>query len=254
MSVNGKLAQSAGLAGRWCLLNTGGCGIECYQRPCQAGDSNEPSEMGYPFAEVCRTENEVVLIMEDDPDLRDELVESVRSFGYAVRVPTSPSQLRQYLETFETGCVLLDIMLPDIDGTEIQKWINAADVAAPIIFISGVSDVDTVVHCMKAGAFEYLHKPFNLIALRRAVNSAVALSRQQYCERESKKFVRSVLQTLTPTELQVAHFIAQGYPTKGIAAEMGRSDNTTKIHRHKIFEKLRVNSAASVANLIAYAK
>ena len=101
-------------------------------------------------------------------------------------------------------------------------------------------------------AVEFLPKPFDEMALRRAVNSAIGISRKRHCMQISQEMVRELLDTLTPSELVVAKMIARGYPTKLVADELGRSENTVKIHRHRVFGKLRVNSAASVSNVMSH--
>lgn len=238
---------------RWSLGNVTRCGQQGYMRPCQLTDCSHFPDSSFPMLPVCETGAEMVFVVDDEPDIRENLAELVESLGYQATACASASELQEHAPRFRSGCILLDIKLPGLDGLAIQDWLNQADIKLPVIFISGVRDVTTVVQGMKSGAIEFLQKPIGEMALRRAVTAGVALSRKRFCRKESETLVRSLIEALTPTELYVARMISRGYPTKLIAAEMERSENTVKIHRHRIFNKLKVNSAASVANIMQHA-
>lgn len=237
---------------RWSLGDLTACGQQGYMRPCQMLDCSHIPPSAYPLAPVCQTDAEMVLVVDDDDDFREELVELVEGLGYPAIGCSSAAEVQERAAGFKSGCVLLDIKLPGQDGLAVQEWLNRAGIFLPVIFVSGVKDIGTVVHCMKAGAFEFLQKPFGEMALRRTISAAIALSRKRHCRQQSERMVREMIGTLTPTELFVARMISKGYPTKLIAAEMQRSENTVKIHRHRIFNKLMVNSAASVANIMRH--
>lgn len=238
---------------RWSLGDVTPCGQQAYMRPCQRQDCTAVLKGSYPLASVCRSDSEMVFVVEDDKDLRDSMVEMVDALGYPTHGCGNAIELLTLLPKYKTGCVLLDIRLPGQDGVAVQEWMNRTNVILPVVFISGIEDVATIVHCMKAGAFAFLPKPFGEMALRNTINSAVGQSRKGYCRLESEAMVRSMVASLTPTELYVAKMTSRGYSTKLIATEMMRSENTVKIHRHRIFHKLMVSSAASVANIIRHA-
>lgn len=231
-----------------------GCGQHGYMRPCQiSGSCDRLPPSSFPMADVCKTDGEMVLVVEDDDDLRETLVELVVSLGFdAVGCP-SGQEMQRLVATYSSGCVLLDVKLPGSDGIALQEWLNQTGVSLPVVFLSGIQDVGTAVHCMKSGAVEFLQKPFSEMALRRAITSAVGLSRQRFCTQQTENLVASLVALLTPTERVVAKMISRGYPTKLIAAELGRSENTVKIHRHRVFNKMMVNSAASLANIFRVA-
>ncbi|MDR3413191.1 MAG: response regulator [Formivibrio sp.] len=236
---------------RWALIGITKCGQRGYLRPCQVVEQRAAeSDDTFPLAKICTSPKEMVVVVEDDDDLRDELIEMIREHRYPVVGLRSFVEFKNVAQDYQTGCIILDIRLPGQDGLSIQEWLNSIEFPLPIIFISGVRDVSTVVHAMKAGAVEFLPKPFDEMALRRAINAAIGLSHQRHCRQASQKMVKDLIDTLTPSELVVANMIAQGYPTKVIAGELGRSENTIKIHRHRVFSKLQVNSAASVGNII----
>ena len=237
---------------RWAFGARTGCGQELFLRPCQGCEHVLADSSVFPLHDICKGAPEKVFIVEDDPDLLEEIAELVSFSGYEVHPCRNADELRAGIAGAQTGCVLLDIGLPGQDGLALQEWIVAAGLNLPVVFISGMNRLDTAVHCMKAGAIDYLRKPFNEIDLRRAINRGISLSRKNHCRQESVKSVKEVVASLTPTELEVARKMAHGLPTKVIAAEMGRSENTIKIHRHKIFGKLLVYSPASVANLLRH--
>lgn len=237
---------------KWTLADLTKCDQQGYLRPCQLNGGEDFPGGSVPLVDMCATRSEMVFVLDDDQDLREELVELIRAQGYRVTGLGSSSELKGLAQHVESGCVLLDIRLPGQDGLSVQEWLNSIDSPLPVIFISGVKDVPTVVECMKAGAIEFLSKPFGEMALRRAVNTAIGMSRKRHCMRESQRMVNELINLLTPTELVVAKMIARGYPTKMIANELGRSENTVKIHRHRIFGKLKVSSAASVGNIMRH--
>lgn len=238
---------------RWSLLDTTRCGQRGYLRPCQSEDLNQTADSAFPMTPICATASEAVLIVDDEPDLRTHLTDLVASLGYHALACGSATELQEKAQRFQSGCILLDIKLPGLDGLAIQEWLTSASIKLPVIFISGTSDIGTVVQGMKAGAIDFLQKPISEMALRRAINRGIAQSRKYFCHSESAKMVKAAIAGLTPTELYVARIISKGYPTKLIAGEMGRSENTIKIHRSRIFNKLKINSAASLANLLNHA-
>lgn len=239
---------------RWSLMGATACGQQGYMRPCQSRDRGQLPDAAYPLAKLCETTGEAIFVVDDDDMFRTDLVELVESLGYTAIGCATAAELQKLAPSYQSGCVLLDIRLPGQDGLAVQEWLNKTGIGLPVIFISGVQEVATIVHCMKAGAFEFLQKPIGEMALLRAINSAIGLSRKRHCQKVSARMVKSMVDSLTPTESIVATMISRGYPTKLIAAEMDRSENTVKIHRHRIFNKLKVNSAASVANLIRHAR
>ena len=238
---------------RWSLLDTTRCGQRGYMRPCQSEDLNQTADSAFPMTPICVTASEAVLIVDDEPDLRTHLTDLVASLGYQTLACGSATELQEKAQRFQSGCILLDIKLPGLDGLAIQEWLMNANIHLPVIFISGTRDISTVVQGMKAGAIDFLQKPIPEMELRRAINRGIAVSRKLFCHSQSAKMVKAAIEALTPTELYVARIIAKGFPTKLIAAKMGRSENTIKIHRSRIFNKLKINSAASLTNLLNHA-
>lgn len=238
---------------RWGYRLDTRCGIEAFNRPCQALEDDQIVGLPCPQNDICKVEGEVVHIVEDDVVVLEELRELVEWCGYSVRCYTSPLEFQRQPAANLRGCVMLDVDLPGADGIEVHTWLRQAAPDLPVIFLSGVSSVETAVGCMRDGALEFLVKPVKQSQLRRALSSAMGTSRMRACRRESVEDVARRVETLTPTEWRVAQFIAQGYVTKQIANILGRSENTTKIHRFRIFTKLGVSSAASLVKIVEMA-
>lgn len=233
---------------RWSLCGETACGIQAYMRPCQRATSLD-LKAEYPISALCATTNEKVLICDDDPDFCAELSELVGSFGFAITACSSVYELQSVAQDITSGCILLDIRMPGQDGLSAQDWLTKNIKHIPVIFISAVDNIDVVISAMRGGAIDFIKKPINEMTLRKSISKAVGISRKLYCADSSRESVSSLLNSLTPTEKFVADLIAKGYPTKLIASEMERSENTVKIHRHRILNKLKVSSAASIANI-----
>ena len=234
---------------KWSFNNRAPCGQEVFMRPCQTDPLPLDSIALYPHAAPCRTTSEMVLVVDDDDAIRQELIDQVLLLGYPATGCSDGAELKAIAAQFASGCILLDIGLPDDDGLELQKALLQMGVTLPVVFVSGQLGVDNVIDGWNSGATAFLRKPYSLSDLHQAVTAAVGQSRKRYCRQESIRMVTALFDRLSPTERRVADMIASGYPTKLIAAELERSENTIKIHRQRIFMKLRVNSAASVANL-----
>lgn len=245
--VIGQILRLDGL--RWSFNNRAPCDQEVFLRPCQTGSTTPEIVAPYPHAAPCRTSAEMVLVVDDDADMRQELIDQMQLLGYPATGCSSGAELKAVAGRYTSGCILLDIGLPDDDGLTLHKWLRANGVALPVVHISGRHDLDEAIEGLKDGATDFLKKPFSNTALHQAVTSAVGQSRKRYCRHESKRMVTALFDRLSPTERRVAEMIARGYSTKLIADELGRSENTIKIHRQRVFVKLRVNSAASIANL-----
>lgn len=204
------------------------------------------------MAPCCKPAAEMVFVVDDDDDVRGDLVELLERLGHAVVGCASGQELQEVVPGYDSGLILLDLKMPGMDGIAVQEWLVDAGVKLPVIFLSGANDVGTVLHCVRSGAFDYLQKPARELGLRAQLNAAIGHSRKEHCLRESRAMVLRMVEALTPTELLVAQMIAQGYVTKQIADKMQRSVNTVKIHRQRVYAKLLVNSSASIANLLRH--
>lgn len=234
---------------QWSCSDATPCGVRAFERPCQALSSRELEEGNFPYHPVCTSNRELVFVVEDDDDLRADLLELISSMGYATVGCENSDAFDKNIARADTGCLVLDIRLQGGDGVSILERVKEIGSALPAIMLTGLGDPSVAAECIKIGALEYIMKPANEIALRRAIDRAVGQSRSQFCRKLSKGHVQKILDLLTPAEAVVAEMLAQGYTTKQIAGSLGRSENTIKIHRHKIMSKLRVNSVASISNI-----
>lgn len=212
-------------------------------------DEEQDQDVCRPKSDVCRPGKEYVFVVEDEADLRESLVELIEDMGYDVIGCATPSEFAERSADVQTSCVILDIRLKGGDGISVLERLSGGESSLACVVLSGLLEPAVAAECIKLGALDYLVKPANEITLRRAIDRAIARSRSNYCLAQSKRQIAHLFEKLTPAELTIAGLLARGYPTKLIAGKLGRSENTVKIHRHRIMAKLMVNSVASVANL-----
>jgi FixJ family two-component response regulator len=248
---SGDIAAYLGCPDRqWSLASRGKCGIKAFGRPCQRLSEAEARRRSFPDNPVCASERELVFIVEDDEELRTDLSEIVRGMGYEVVGCANFADFIENIESADTGCVIVDIRLPGSDGLAVLENLEQSGSALPAVMLSGMQDPQVAAHCMKHGAVDYLLKPANEIALGRAIGNAIAVSRSRFCEKQSKTLVQSLVSELTPSELKIAQLLAEGHTTKLVSGILGRSENTVKIHRHRVMQKLNISTVANLANII----
>ncbi len=194
-----------------------------------------------------------VFVVDDDPAIRDSLHWLVASVNLDVETFASA---QAFLDTYRwdrTGCLLADIRMPGMSGIDLQLEINKRGLQLPVIVITGHGDVEMAVRAMKAGAFDFIQKPFNGQALLEVVQKAVDLSVARFHEASEQKLVQHQLSRLTPRERQVLEFIVAGEPNKAIALSLGRSEKTVEFHRAKVMEKMQARSLAELMRKVMIA-
>jgi FixJ family two-component response regulator len=185
----------------------------------------------------------VVHIVDDDPSFLTSTDRLLRASGYHVMMYESAQQLLEQLpDSASPGCLLLDMQMPGLSGSELQRRLAELEFSLPIVFLSGSSDVPTSVQAMKSGADDFLTKPVSKETLVDAIERAVARSRMVQKARGRLDTSRRLIATLTPREHQVFERVVQGKMNKEIARELGTSARTVKAHRQKVMEKVRVES------------
>lgn len=192
----------------------------------------------------------VVHIVDDDPDLLRAVTRLLRSHGYAVSAYSSATEfLRTGIPT-GPACLLLDLNMPGMTGLELQQVIAEYQSRLSIVFLSGRSDVPTAIQAMRAGAVDFVTKPFDGDVLVAAVDNALIRSHAAHAMDEALQRDWELFQTLSRRERQVCVLVAQGLLNKQIAAQLGTTERTIKAQRGSVMRKLRAESVPDIVRLI----
>ena len=191
-----------------------------------------------------------VFVVEDDALLRAALDGFLRSYGFRVRLFSSATEfLSERLQDAPVCCLVLDLCLPEMNGLELQEKLAQTDLHLPIIFMTGHGDIRTAVRAMKGGAVEFLTKPFDHQDLLNAIHRSIGRYQVEHQEREELAILRSRFESLTPRENQIMQMVVAGLLNKQIAAELGISEVTVKIHRGHVMQKMEADSLAELAKM-----
>jgi FixJ family two-component response regulator len=191
----------------------------------------------------------VVFVVDDDVSMRRSLETLLRSVGNDVRLFASAQEFMQAPRPDAPGCLVLDVRLPGMSGLTFQEELAKAGVGLPVIFISGHGDVPMTVRAMKAGAAEFLTKPFDDQVLLDAIHAAIERDRVRRRDEASLAVLNARYNELTEREKQVMKLVAAGWVNKRIAAELGLSLVTIKLHRGQVMRKMLVKSVAELVRI-----
>jgi two-component system response regulator FixJ len=194
----------------------------------------------------------LVHLVDDDDAIRRSVGFTLKTSGFHVRTYESGVELLKSVPNLETGCILLDIRMPGMDGLEVQEALREKGVTLPVIIMTGHGDVSLAVQAMKAGAIDFIEKPFEKAVLLGSIEQAVDRLKHNAANRERAEDAAVRLQVLTPRERDVLEGLAKGLPNKTIAYDLGISPRTVEIHRANLMSKLGVKSL-SEALRIAFA-
>jgi FixJ family two-component response regulator len=189
-----------------------------------------------------------VFVVDDDAPVRRALARLLHSAGYQTETFASAEGFLAQGRFDAPGCILLDVRMPGLNGLELQQALAAADRQLPIVFITGHGDVPMSVRAMKAGAEDFLPKPFDDEELLKAVAQALNKSQREQNERTEVAEIRKRLSSLTPREREVLCHVVAGQLNKQIAADLSIAEKTIKVHRGRVMEKM---GASSLAGLVA---
>ncbi|SEM45048.1 two component transcriptional regulator, LuxR family [Stigmatella aurantiaca] len=195
-------------------------------------------------------ERSAVLVVDDDPSVLRSLERLFRVEGYEAETFSHPRQLLQRVPTPGPQCVVMDLRMPELNGLELQEELRRTGWRHPIVFISGHGDVPAAVKAMKGGAVDFLPKPFSAADLLAAVERALAQDRQALAVQEEREALRARFATLAPRELQVCQLVAEGLLNKQIADKLGKAEQTVRLQRSRVMEKLAVDSVAELVRLM----
>ena len=191
----------------------------------------------------------IVFVVDDDAEVRESLQALIRLEGWRVETFASARAFLARPRTFEPSCLVLDVSLPDLNGLELQQRLAAERADMPIIFITGFGDVPTSVKAMKAGAVEFLTKPFSHEALVNAIAPALERSRAALARNTELRALERNYASLSPREKEVMALVVAGLMNKQVAAELGISETTVKGHRGLVMRKMHAESLADLVKM-----
>ena len=192
-----------------------------------------------------------VFVVDDDASMRQALARLLQSVQLRVEVFASPQEFLQSERPNVPSCLVLDVRLPGLSGLDFQAELAKADVRIPIVFITGHGDIPMSVRAMKAGAVDFLAKPFRDQDLLDAVTAAIQRDQKRREHENAMTDLRAHFSSLTPREREIMALVASGLMSKQIAAEVGLSEITVKVHRSHLMKKM---GARSVADLVRMAE
>jgi len=190
-----------------------------------------------------------VFVVDDDASVREAVKKLIASVGLRAEAFGSTREFLNSKRPEAPACLVLDVRLPDVSGLEFQRELADADIQIPIIFITGHGDIPMTVRAMKAGAVEFLTKPFRGQELLDAIQEAIARDRAAWSKRAQLVEITARYESLTAREKEVMALVVQGLLNKQVAAELGTSELTIKTHRGRVMEKMRADSVADLVRM-----
>jgi FixJ family two-component response regulator len=197
--------------------------------------------------------NSMVFAIDDDKSVRKGLRRLLRSAGYKSEIFESAADFLERAQHTGPACVIVDVRMPGLDGMDLQESLIQSRREEQLIFITGHGDISMCARAMKAGAVDFLPKPFRADDLLQCVERALVRSATQRRRSAERNEVQRLLDLLTPRELEVMQLVITGMLNKQIAAELGTAEKTVKVHRGRMMQKLGVASVAELVRLVGKA-
>jgi FixJ family two-component response regulator len=193
----------------------------------------------------------IVFVVDDDVSVRESLELMIRSAGWQPEIFASATEFLARPRVVAPSCLVLDVNLPDLNGLDLQVRVAGDRIDMPIIFITGYGDVPMTVRAMKAGAVEFLTKPFNDDALLSAIRHAIERSRTALVHEAEIRMLANCYETLSPREKEVMALVVTGLLNKQVAFDLGISEITVKAHRGRVMQKMQAQSLVDLASMAA---
>jgi len=197
------------------------------------------------------TTKPIAFVVDDDTTMRESLKSLMHASGWEAETFASAQAFLARPRPRVPSCLVLDVFLPDFSGLDLQKRVAADRPEMPVIFITGCGDIPTSVQAMKAGAIEFLTKPFRNEVLLGAIRSAFERSRGALEHDATMKSLHDSYASLTPREREVMALVASGLLNKQVGGELGISEITVKAHRGQVMRKMKADSLAALVNMVA---
>ncbi|MDF2783472.1 MAG: response regulator transcription factor [Pantoea eucrina] len=193
--------------------------------------------------------SKTVYIVDDEESVIASLQNLLEAEGYAISAFTSSSDFLSEADYKTPGCLITDLNMPGFDGFDVSERLTERGYSIPTIFLTGFGTIPITVRAMKAGAFEFLTKPVMPDDLIKVVEDALALSEKSATLSQEKRLVTARYNSLTPREKELMKYIVRGLLNKQIAAEMGISEITAKVHKRRVLEKMMVRSVSEIVRM-----
>jgi FixJ family two-component response regulator len=198
---------------------------------------------------VVSRETLIIFVVDDDLSVRESLEALIRCEGWEAKTFASANEFLDHPRALTPSCLVLDVSLPGLNGLDLQNRIATERIGMPIIFITGHGDIPMTVRAMKAGAVEFLTKPFSDDALLRAIRIALERSEAALRQEAELRSLRDRYASLTTRERQVMSLVVSGLLNKQVGGELGISEITVKAHRGKVMEKMKADSLADLVKM-----